>query len=179
MRDPARNPHEALRRYKHVLQQALGLVGQAQWITGEQQRATGLQFLSTKPFPLRLPVAGGGYVYLGATQLFTYERSRKFRSEWKVKTEQYIYSLGTGPAESDLLVAWHWHPGLREDCHLHVYREDDLLGPLRRLHFPTRRVSFEQVIGFLITDLEVPGRIGWREVLDECQKRFEEFRSWS
>lgn len=178
MRDPARNEREALKRYKHVLQQALGLVARAQWITGEQDRQSGRWFLSTEPFPLRLVTADGGSIYLRCTQMFSYQKSATFRGEWKVHTEQYIYSVGTTPSEDDTVVAWHWHPDVREECHLHLYRDDEILGPMRKMHLPTQRISFEQVLRFLIVDLDVRARAGWEAVLDDCEKRFVTYRSW-
>lgn len=179
MSDRARNESEAVRRYKHHLQRGLGLVTMAQWITGEQDRRTGLNFLTTEPHPMRLANEQELPIYLRATQLFSFERDRRFRGDWKVRTQQYIYSVGIGPEERDALFVWHWHPDLRTDCHLHIYGEVAGVGRMDRLHLPTRRVSFEQVLRFLIVDLGVRARTGWAEVLEECQRRFEEYWSWS
>lgn len=178
MREPTRNPSEALRRYKHVLQRALGLVTAAQWVTGLQDRQQDRHFLITNPDAIRLATDGDVPVYLRAAQSFTYENDRRWRGEWKVKTLGYAYTVGLGPNDGDQLVAWHWHPDVLEACHLHVYHEDQDLGPLRKLHMPTARVSFEQIIRFTINDLGVRARVGWEDVLAECEARFSMFRTW-
>jgi hypothetical protein len=51
---------------------------------------------------------------------------------------------------------------------------------MSRLHIPTGRVSFEQVVRFLVDDLEVvPQRHDWRDVIAESEERFRAFRTWS
>lgn len=179
MRDPARNEREALKRYKAVLQRSLGCVTRAVWVVGEVPNERGVYFLQPSELPLRLPTAGGDYVYLWAAQRFRYEKSRRFLGEWKVQTMQYIYTVGGGPnQDTDAFAAWHWHPAVREECHLHVYHDDELIGPLRKMHLPTTRVSFEQILGFLIADLGVRARTGWEGVLSDSQDRFTEYKSW-
>lgn len=111
MREPARNEREALKRYKGVLQRSLGCVTPAVWIAGEVPSERGTFFLQPSELPLRLTTDQGHYVYLWAIQRFTYEKSRRFLGEWKVKTLQYIYTVGGGPTqETDAVAAWHWHP---------------------------------------------------------------------
>ena len=75
---------------------------------------------------------------------------------------------------------WHWHPEVsgREFCHLHVGavhgdRE------LHKLHLPTGRVSFEEVILLLLAEFDVkPAREDFGEVLADSRARFETFRTW-
>jgi hypothetical protein len=62
--------------------------------------------------------------------------------------------------------AWHWHPTRTPQKpypHLHVRSEHRLLGlALKNLHMPTGRVSFEEVVRFLIDELRVvPTRTDW------------------
>lgn len=177
MREPARNEREALNRYKGVLQRSLGVVTKSIWTAGESPRAKGIWFLQTSESPLRL-VAEGGSIYFRATQAFTIEKSRTILGEWKVRTTQYVYAIGGGPDIEDQIAAWHWHPDVREECHLHVYHEDAIVGPLSDLHLPTKRVSFEQVLRFLIVDLKVRAAPNWERVLADGQARFDEFKSW-
>lgn len=177
MRDPARNNGEALRRYKHVLQQGLSLVTRAQWVTGLQDRRTDRYFLTTEPSPIKLPTDAEHEIYLVAGQSFTYEPHRRFSGEVKVKTLGYAYTVGLGPGDGDQLFAWHWHLDVIEPRHVHVYHDDADLGPLRKLHLPTKRVSFEQVLRFLINDLHVRVRVGWEAVLDDCERRFETYKT--
>lgn len=179
MRDPARNEREALNRYKEVLQRSLGCVTRAIWVAGSVPAERDVYFLQPSELPLRLPRSTGGYIYLWAAQRFAYEKSGRFVGEWKVRTLQYMYTVGAGPNQAtDAICAWHWHPEVRDDCHLHIYQEDGILGPLNRLHVPTSRVSFEQVLTFAILDLGVQGRAGWEEVMKDSERRFGEYRTW-
>jgi len=38
-------------------------------------------------------------------------------------------------------------------------------GGLNHVHFPTRRLSVEQIIWLLVQEWQVPGKDGWYEVL--------------
>jgi hypothetical protein len=51
---------------------------------------------------------------------------------------------------------------------------------LARLHIPTGRVAFEEVVRLLITELRVePNRDDWREILRDSEDRFREYRTWA
>jgi hypothetical protein len=56
-----------------------------------------------------------------------------------------------------------------------------LLGlALKNLHIPTSRVSFEEIVRFLIEELRViPTRDDWEDVIGETETRFREFRTWA
>jgi hypothetical protein len=72
------------------------------------------------------------------------------------------------------LYAWHWQEGADwPHPHLHVAAD-------RKLHFPTGRVAFEEVLLFTLTDLGVePARSDAAEVLRETLRLFKTFQSWS
>jgi hypothetical protein len=51
---------------------------------------------------------------------------------------------------------------------------------LSKLHIPTGRVSFEEVVRFLVEELRVvPIRADWREIVADSEVRFREYRTWS
>jgi hypothetical protein len=178
LRTPARNEAAALTRHTDVLQRSLQVVTKAIW-TGDVDRGRmGPHSLRLSENPLRLPRADPGSIYLAASQRFEFERSGRFPGEWRVHTLQYIYSLGLGPRFDDAIVAWHYHPDLRKECHVHVYGEFDGFGPLRDLHIPSRRVSFEEVVRFAIVDLGVRASPNWERVLDESEALFDEYKTW-
>jgi hypothetical protein len=79
----------------------------------------------------------------------------------------------------DAIIAWHWHPESRLECHTHVYATHPAVGELGRLHLPSRRVSVEELFRMLISDGQVvPAREDWKDVLDDGQHRFEEAQQW-
>jgi hypothetical protein len=180
VRAPAKNEREALRRYKQVLQRSLGCVTPAIWITGATERDPDVHYLTTSEDPIRVPTdAGGGYVYLSASQNFRYDRHGRFPGEWKVTTLGYVYRVALGPSQDDSIVAWHWHPSTKAECHVHSFSSHGLLpGGLGELHLPTGRVSIEQILRFLILDLGVRARVGWEQAIGESEARFNEYKSW-
>ena len=132
--------------------------------------------------PLRLHRKGENKdLFLTATQLFKIIPDVRFPGEYKARTLAYIYSVRTDSddAENAELIAWHWHPLTtpdRVEPHMHV----QAVPPLGlKLHTPSGRVSFEQVVRFLVDDLQVePSRDDWRTIIDECDQRFREFKTW-
>jgi hypothetical protein len=119
---------------------------------------------------------------LVATHEFEVIPDDKHRGDWKVRTLAYIYTIESAGGEE--LVEWHWHPLTTEDRpdpHMHVYGDDRGIGKaLRKLHIPSGRVSFEQVVAFLFTDLEVePARADWKKPLSESRSLFETHRRWA
>jgi hypothetical protein len=63
--------------------------------------------------------------------------------------------------------------------HTHVYVKDEVLGNVGKLHLPTSRVFFEQVVGFLIVGLEVePLDPDWRTTLGDVAKGVRAAATW-
>lgn len=95
------------------------------------------------------------------------------RGPWKASTVAYFYRVEDG--EGGELASWHWHPHIERAPRPHAH----VAGPLASMHLPTSRVSIEDVLGFVITELEaVPQRTDWRDVLDTARQAFEQWRSW-
>ena len=99
-----------------------------------------------------------------------------------MSTATYVYALYDHPdtASVEPLIRWHWN---RDDPnwsapHVHVAIPDPQ-GKGVDLHIPTGgRVSIEQVVTFLIRDLDVvPALDDWEAVLAEGQARFDEFQT--
>ncbi len=62
---------------------------------------------------------------------------------------------------------------------MHIGRAHPRLGELGRLHVPSGRIAFEQVLLFVIDELGVvPAREAAREVLGEVLERFRQYRTW-
>ena len=180
MRVPARNDAQARDRYLRFLQRSLSCISPTIWLTSERLIGTGAFALTTAIDPIRLVAAEGNDLFFSATQYFHFEDSGRYAGERKVRTDGYAYRLRTAEDRAGELIQWHWHPqvGGRSDCHLHVgAMHGDR--PLRRLHIPTGRISFEEVILFLFDEFGIAAnRPDHEDVLADSRQRFEAFRSW-
>ncbi|CAN5901476.1 hypothetical protein BH23ACT10_BH23ACT10_30000 [soil metagenome] len=110
------------------------------------------------------------------------EAERHFRRAapyWFPTSSWSIYDQQPDAQAVRPLLAWHWHPGTRDHPHLHVRGDSDAVGSLHKLHVPTRRVTFEAVIDFVITDLDVePVRDDWHDQLSDATRRVEKHLNW-
>lgn len=135
----------------------------------------------TAPDPtLRLRTSSGDWLYLRATQRFHYADHPDYPGERKVVTDDYAYTLSEDDAGTELF-SWQWHPGLWSDPHVHVGRGHPDHGGLAKLHIPTGRIAFEEVLKFAIIeyDLITPvDRDTALAQLDETLRRFRAFRQW-
>jgi len=129
----------------------------------------------------------GALLLFSANQRFELVKHQKFIGEWKAQTNGYIYRISLempDGAEPHELLRWDWHPRTTPDRpqpHLHVGAEEPDLGVmLPRLHIPTGRVSFEEVVRLLIAELGAQqNRDDWEVVLKDSEDRFRAFRTWS
>ncbi len=123
--------------------------------------------------------ADGDPLHLRATQEFHLDDHPQFPGERKVVTDAYAYTLSESPELADELLAWHWQPESGREPHMHIGRAHARLGELGRLHVPSGRIAFEQVLLFVIDELEVvPAREDAKEVLSEVLERFRQYRTW-
>ncbi len=103
---------------------------------------------------------------------------------YKVSTKYYLYSIADGAGED--LVGFHYHPELNEDPvlypHVHAYANKDerfLKINLHKKHIPSGRVPLEDVIHWMIDELEVvPARDDWETVLSEAREQFKSIQTW-
>jgi hypothetical protein len=132
--------------------------------------------------PDTLELKGARPIFLRATQRFELGPHPEFEGERKVVTAQYVYTVAEDPSLHAELFSWQWHPGAWSEPHLHIGRHHPELGALSKLHVPTGRVAFEQVLRFLVTDFGVDcakGRDEAMSVLEESLRKFQAFRTWS
>lgn len=179
---PARTNSEARDRYTHYLQRSLSCVSKtAIWVTGPTPLGKrGHLSLTTQPDPVPL-TRSAGRLYLSASQSFHFRPNPAARGQMKVSTDEYIYNLGESPDDPrDYLLAWHWHPSVKSECHLHIRATVGKDVDLHKSHLPTARVSLEEVLRFLIQECGVrPARSDWESVLRDSQSRHETYRTWS
>jgi hypothetical protein len=141
--------------------------------------------MRTKPECIELETVRGSALYLTATQSFDVEHHHGLvlgaglLTGWKVHTRGYVYSVGIVPDPDQALMAWHWHPPDPRYTHSHMYLKDETLGNVGKLHLPSSRVFFEQVVGFLIVGLEVmPTTEDWRTELADVTKGVRAAATW-
>lgn len=111
-----------------------------------------------------------------ATQDFKFER--RDGREWRCPTLAYTYTLYEGSRRE--LIAWHWRLSSSHGPHAHVRADvPDLGGSIRKLHLPTGRVAFENIVEFLIRDLGVePAQGDWEQRILDAESYFRRYRSW-
>lgn len=144
--------------------------------------------LLTNPTAIRLRRADGGPdLELEASQVFKIIPHPDYAGEFKARTLSYVYSVRFREPAIDVhseIIAWHWHPlstANQPMPHVHVRAGVPALGAtLGKLHIPSGRVAFEEVVRFLINDLAVvPTRPDdWEAVVNESELRFRTYRSW-
>ena len=187
MRQPARTEAAARSRYIGFLQKALSCLTNAVWVSGPVPEERGGGFaLTCSQEPIRLRRdADLPDLYLSVSQRFEIVPDARYQGEFKARTLAYVYRLSLDAAAEDSeILAWHWHPLTtpdRTNPHLHVGVDQPELGvTFAKLHVPTGRVSFEEVVRFLVVDLGVqPARDDWEDVIGDTEARFREFRTWA
>ena len=81
------------------------------------------------------------------------------------------------------IFAYHWHPNERTAItfpHFHFYRGAGAMrDDVRKAHFPTGRIAFEDVLRLVVTQFGViPLRNDWETILDRTQTAFENWQTW-
>lgn len=185
---PAKTRRDAIDRYRHRIQVALGLISSdGHLYVGESPSGVkGELVLTTEPYPVRLVdhVAERSlYLFVGQHFAVAEHRTGQYAGQWKVTTLAYAYSVGISAHPDDAWIHWHWHPSNRPDAHSHLVAAGDPIGTLREgiqgHHYPTGRVSVESVIRYLVTDCGIGARAGWDDVLAENEELFRRYRTWS
>lgn len=130
---------------------------------------------------MTLPRTDAAPLFLRATQEFHFADHAKFPGERKVATDAYAYTLSESADLAPELLAWHWQPEAgHEPPHMHIGRGHPRLGELGRLHVPSGRVAFEQVLVFALDEMAVvPAHADARRTLGDTLRRFTTYRTWS
>jgi hypothetical protein len=100
---------------------------------------------------------------------------------YKVTTQSYSYVIEDGETKKELFV-FHWHPHSKVTAP-HVHIGFGLQGhglPIdNKAHIPTGRVPVEDIVSFLIHDLNVePLCDNTMEIIARARERFIEHKSW-
>jgi hypothetical protein len=180
LREPAKSPSAARKRYAHFLQLALSCLTPAIWTFGEIDEYSAL---ITSDNRIRLKREGElPNLTLEGSQLFEIVPDERFDGEYRTHTLAYVYTLRY-EADDEELISWHWHPITTPDRpypHLHVAVDAPDLGTtLSKTHMPTGRVSFESVVRFCLSDLAVEAKDDdWANTIGDTEARFRKFSSW-
>jgi len=120
-----------------------------------------------------------GRLFLRSTLQFSYVDDLRFKGERKASTHFYAHTVGESDRLRPQLYSWEWASSEPTYPHLHLRRSDPAFHGLGKLHIPTGRVFYEDVLRFLIAEHEVePVRDDWRDVLNESFRRVSSFASW-
>jgi hypothetical protein len=99
--------------------------------------------------------------------------------ERKVATLHYAHTVGESEDLSRQLYAWHWAADEPKYPHLHLFRSSPEFHGLGKLHIPTGRVFYEDVIRFLLDEHGVePVREDWDAVLSDSFRRVSRHSTW-
>jgi len=166
-----RQPSLAFDKYVEPLQRTVSCVTDAVFSHGGYSAGKAHALTLARGVPV--PLAGKRGLSIVVSQNYEIVQVQdKVRGPWKIHTLEYIYTLrnSDGP-----LLAYHWHPTRRVVTpHLHLYQSE-----FPKCHFPTGRMSLEEVLRMTIEDLEVkPIRKDWEAVLRVCQDAHEQYRTW-
>jgi hypothetical protein len=180
-----RNPREAIRNFLDPLQQALSCV------TIEQLHGHRGSSSSSDPYAL---VLSNSPAKLGRDKRFALRVSQQYevikgedrRGPFKVQTLAYSYTLYALDQRDDRereIFSYHWHPRGQSPItypHLHLAQGAEVgRDEVREAHFPTGRISLEEVLQLVIIEFHVkPLRRDWADILQRTQAAFEEFRTW-
>lgn len=175
--------HAAKDRWKRILQQSLSCVSTTAHLftappeSGPDEHVA----LGCHDDPVRLRTGSGGTLHIRFSQLGVPAPNPRADGERKIKTLKYSYAV-MDPNDADHeLIAWHWHPDAGHPlAHMHT---ELVRQPKSKLHIPTGRVSFEDVLIFLINEFDVElakGKKGTGSaILAKNNGLFVEHRTWS
>lgn len=97
---------------------------------------------------------------------------------FRMSTNRYIHEI-KGPRSDVRVAAWHWHPDVKNSsvAYPHFHLPDKT--PFSTKHFPSGRITVEEIIRFVITEMEAePTNNRWAESLDESEALHKLHRSW-
>ena len=170
----------ALNDYTEELQKIVSCV--ARDVCFVYPNREGRQALAWSQGPVKLKRNDGGLLYIDISQEID---DPVPENKDAVSTREYIYSILD--AEEKDLIGFHYHPDLDDDPvlypHIHVYADADKrfsFFNLHKRHIPSGRVALEDVIEWLIIELEIkPLREDWKEILQGTREKFKQSRTWA
>lgn len=170
-----RTPQECYKAFReHVARvMAATLTHEPLAVDAQGGRVT-LAFATRKPVPL--DTRAHGTIFFGFSQALRTEKTG--RREHYLRTTGYWYRLQNEPgAKAKALIRWEYESAdprqARPARHHAQFAVMAAALDLNRLHVPTGRVPFEEVIRFLIHDLGVePRSREWAPTLAESERSF-------
>lgn len=177
---PARTPREAVRAFLAPLNRAIASFTSAQLAGGDAPnvdhalifRPTRYARLAGYLDPLSDPVE------LRFSLAHNYKVTQT-DGGWTVHTQGYTYQFELDDGQE--IVIYHYDPRSASKVktpHLHV-RGLDKPFDLGKAHFPTGRVSIEEVLRFAVRELGVrPRATNWQTILEETERAFHEKKTW-
>lgn len=180
---PGKTPNEAFDAYAKPLKAVLGCITRETLLKrtvakSEDENGFPLQEFFFVKNPVRL-----------RDSALTFNFSQYFRVVWKntafkVKTESYTYEIEDETSGHELF-AFHWEPNapnskiLFPHMHIGFVLKDEKLRLDNKAHIPTGRVSVEDVVVFLISELHViPLNPEWEKIIREKRHAFMNHKSW-
>ncbi len=176
-----RTPAEAVHNFVDPLQKAFSCVTDAVLTVRGGCDVGRLHAVSIGTEPGHAKLRGPRPLILEIVHHYRVVEDDTIRGPYKVSTSGYVYELKI--PEGPRVVAYRWHPsepGGPPFPHMHVGPGTGAEKAFDRSHFPTGRISLEQVLRLAITDFDVETRrVDWADVLDASQADYEEWRIWS
>jgi hypothetical protein len=174
---PAKNNSEAQRRFFASLNQVIQVVcPNAHFRASPRVTVRGGWSATTVPTSvLPLKRTNGPRLHLRSTIEFDYVDHPERPGERKVTTRSYFHTVTRDEQLEVELFSWHW--GHKRWPHVHVDKGSP--GGLGGLHIPTGRVWLEQIVAFLVDDLDViPHGSDWEDVLSRNLARLTRHATW-
>jgi len=168
---PGRNIAEAVDKYLHSLQQSASCLTRAVLRPSGYEPDVVLVLTFSDP-SIEVITKTERVLYFSFAQNFSISRFHR------VSTEAYSYVLED--EHHNEIVAYHWNPrGEFTEPHLHVGFAADQGLAMRKVHFPTGRVAFEEFCLLLINEFQVePERSDAIDTLKTNLRHFRMHKSW-
>ena len=176
-------PHKAFNNFRGPLQRAISCVNSEAhlWALGSNGYAPGQTHAVIPDAGEVVRLAGRRSLRLTCQFSYRIEKAEGEHGPWKVTTEAYQHALEDEDGKE--IIAYHWHPergSAYNFPHLHIGTGVGAsLGSIHKHHFPTGRVSLEDVLRLAIKEFgATPARADWEGVLEETQAIYEALRTW-
>lgn len=180
---PGKTPNEAFDAYARPLKDALACITSEVLLRRRVPKSDGKIGIPLWEFlfinnPVRLKDSPFAFNF---SQYF---RVVPFDPGYKVKTEAYTYEIMDDATRHELF-SFHWEPNAPSSqikiphMHLGFATKGHSLPIDNKAHVPSGRVSVEDVISFLISELGVPPlRLDWKDTIATTRQAFMTYKSW-
>lgn len=180
---PGNTPREAFEAFIEPLQRAVSVLGQ-----NKLTASRGGKDVVGKVHAWTLNSAAGvgskGWHFDASMNYEIIRDDREGYGPFRVTTRSYRYQVALAFQD---IARFHWHPdGVSDFVAPHVHlrlelpeRPGERPPDMLTKHMPTPRMSFEDAVGWA-AEMGMPmARDDWREVLENCQRKHREHRTWA